>query len=97
VVILLRQNFQLLKSKAINPQVIIQIIIFIIKFSNIIFEIEVELEDKLEIGEKKEDKGNYGNKPGSGKNRLLQHLNTHIAVGTEVLRQQKNIQFIILF
>jgi hypothetical protein len=55
------------------------------------------LEDKLEIGEKKEDKGNYGNKPGSGKNRLLQHLNTHIAVGTEVLRQQKKIQFIILF
>ena len=94
--ILLRQNFQSLKSKAINQQVIIQIIIFLIKFSNIILTIEVELEDKLEIGEKKEDKGNYGNKPGSGKNRLLQHLNTHIAVGTEVFKTKKNQFFTIL-
>lgn len=49
---------------------------------------KVELEDKLEVGEKKDDsnKGNFtsGGKPGSGKSRLLQHLNTHIAVGTEV-------------
>lgn len=50
----------------------------------------VELEDRLEIGEKKDNssKGEFVSgtgKPGSGKSRLLQHLNTHIAVGTEVI------------
>lgn len=48
----------------------------------------IELEDRLEIGEKKDNssKGEFVSgtgKPGSGKSRLLQHLNTHIAVGTE--------------
>ena len=55
---------------------------------NKFLKLKVELEDRLEVGEKKDDpnKGNFtsGNKPGSGKTRLLQHLNTHIAVGTEV-------------
>lgn len=41
----------------------------------------IELEDKLAINA---ESGNaYSGKPGSGKSRLLQHLNTHIVVGTE--------------
>ena len=55
------------------------------------FIIQVELEDRLEI-EKREDptRGQFvmgTGKPASGKtNRLLQHLNTKISIGTEVYK-----------
>lgn len=51
----------------------------------------VELEDKLEIEKREDPKKDTGQfvaglgKPSSGKSRLLQHLNTRISVGTEVL------------
>lgn len=58
------------------------------------------MEDKLEI-EKREDpnKGQFVagmGKPGSGKgSRLLQHLNTRISIGTEVILNHLQNTFMI--